>query len=77
MEWQPIEKAPKDERILLYFPEFHGPGKEPRYIMGHWADNRFAAKPRPYWCHDEERLWGTVQCRNKQPTHWLRPEPPK
>lgn len=71
MEWQPIETAPKDRDILLY-TNCRG------VVRGRWNDCKYATKPRPYWTHDRERIWGTVACRADQPTHWMPlPEPPK
>lgn len=75
MEWQPIETAPKDQRILLGFsnPVFTGVSA----IFGRWESDKFATKPRPYWTHDMERLTGITGARAKQPTHWMPlPVPP-
>lgn len=71
MEWQPIETAPKNCNVLLYFPR-HGA------VRGSWNDGRYAQTPKPYWSHDRERMFGTRETRNNQPTHWMPlPEAPK
>lgn len=70
MEWQPIETAPKDKEILLFCP-FRG------VVRGSWRRDEYAKKPRPYWTHDRERLWGIRGTREDQPTHWQPlPKPP-
>lgn len=68
-EWQPIETAPKDERILLLFdtPIF----TDINVAIGKWKDDRYASNPRPYWTHDRERSVGTRETRKNQPTHWM------
>lgn len=70
-KWQPIETAPKDgTRVLLFRPR-HG------VVCGRWDDDKYAKRVRPYWSNDQERLWGTLETRDNQPTHWMPlPEPP-
>ena len=75
-DWQPIETAPKDRRILLGFsrPVFTGVSA----IFGKWETDEYAKKPNPYWAHDLGQLTGVIGMRNNQPTHWMPlPEPPK
>jgi hypothetical protein len=73
MSWQPIESAPKGEdKILLYCPRLGvcGPGR--------WSEDKYAKRPRPFWTHWGERIWGVSLVRVDQPTHWMpMPEPPK
>ena len=62
IDWQPIASAPKDRRVLLFFPtllQWHNvqPGK--------WNDDRYAKMPRPYWETDFQQ-W----TRSHPPTHW-------
>lgn len=67
--WRPMESAPKDgTRVMLVWNDF-GP------TMGCWNTDKYAAKPRPYWSHDRERLLGTRSTRASAPTGWL-PLPP-
>jgi len=67
-EWQDISTVPRNgTRIMLY--------RNGHYVFGNWDDDRHAAKPRPYWSHDSERIFGTVDARKNPPTHW-RPLPP-
>lgn len=70
MDWQPIETAPKDgSYVLLFFPV--------RGVMrGRWNNDAYATKPRPYWRHDLEPLYGTREVRKYQPTHWMPLPPP-
>ena len=63
MNWQPIETAPKDKRILLCYPC--------RVVCGEWNDDRYARKPRPYWGHDLDRVFGLINARTVPPTHWM------
>ena len=73
-EWQPIETAPKDERILLYRPSSYPWAS---VVFGKFDSDRYAKKPRPYWSHDLERIAGVKDARDAPPTHWQPlPAPP-
>lgn len=61
--WQKIDSAPKDKDILLYCP-LRG------VVRGRWEKNQYAKTPKPYWSHDQERLFGVAATRQDQPTHW-------
>ena len=61
-EWQPIETAPKDQRILLF--------RAGRIVCGQWDDDCYAQKPKPYWRHDLEAIFGRTDARKVSPTHW-------
>lgn len=75
MEWQPIETAPKDERILLYRPTAGFTWT--RVVIGRFDSDRYAKRPRPYWQHDLEHLAGKAEGRAVNPTHWMPlPAPP-
>jgi hypothetical protein len=63
MEWQPIETAPKNRDVLLFCPR-RG------IVCGEWNTDRYAKNPRPYWSNDRERMFGTRETRDDQPTHW-------
>lgn len=66
MNWQPIETAPKDRRILLFFPGLYG-----GYIAtGEWEADQYVKKPRPFWTCDCERWMGRTTLRGSPPTHW-------
>jgi len=72
MEWQPIETAPKDKRIILFCSII---GKS---VFGYYNTDRHAKTPRPYWSHDLERMYGVLHVRRDQPTHWgYPPDDPK
>jgi len=63
-KWQPIETAPKDCNVLLYYP-LRGA------IRGTWIDEEYAKNPKPYWRHDHAYIFGTGEARTNQPTHWM------
>jgi len=74
MKWQPIETAPKNVRILLWYPVSIFTGIN--IVAGKWDTDKWAVKPRPYWSNDLEQLRGVRSTRENQPTHWmLLPEP--
>lgn len=62
--WQPIETAPKDRCILLWNSRLGA-------IRGDWRTDKYSKKPRPYWSHDLERVFGVLHARAHQPTHWM------
>jgi hypothetical protein len=65
-DWQPIETAPKDgSAIVIYCP------RRGVCAPAHWDDCKYATKPRPYWRHFGEYLWGVAETRRDQPTHWM------
>jgi len=55
-EWKGIDSAPKDRRIVLFYPEC-GFGA-PQIVFGKWCEDSYAKNPRPYWGNDCERWWG-------------------
>jgi hypothetical protein len=73
MNWQPIETAPKDGRVV---------------ILGYRSDDDGIAFPGFYMCDPEQNHWGetgwfyldenVLTGRTCEPTHWMElPEPPK
>lgn len=75
INWQPIETAPKDRRILLYFPDLFS---EPAIYGGNWYDDAYNYKnPRPYWTADCARWAGKTCLRAHPPTHWAELTPPQ
>ena len=71
--WLPIETAPKDGTRIMVFCPWVG-------VCGpaNWDVCWFAKKPRPFWTHWGERIWGTSREREDQPTHWMPlPDPPQ
>lgn len=70
-DWQPIETAPKDLRLLLLTPRY----ASTRVWIGRWNKDQHSKMPRPYW---DIESWKTMTSRSGQPTHWMPlPEPPK
>lgn len=67
MNWQPIETAPKERRILLYFP---GLFSDVEVYCGKWYADEYSKHPRPYWTADCERWAGKMRLREHPPTHW-------
>lgn len=68
--WLDIESAPKDgTRIILY--------RKGRIVCGRWDDDRLNRRPRPFWTHDNIRIFGSTDARSVPPTHWMPlPTPP-
>lgn len=71
MKWKPIETAPKDREILLWFTTDNG-----RACIGKWDENKYHHIPKPYWTCDIVLIWGVIKIRKCQPTHWCEIEPP-
>lgn len=58
MKWEPIETAPKDESILLYYPT------DDIIIVGYWCDFKWQID------HVGGYEWESdVDCI--EPTHWM------
>jgi len=66
MTWQPIATAPKDRRVLLYYPQ-----RFPCVVCGFWETDEYATKPRPHWRNDRSRIHGILATRAIQPSHWM------
>lgn len=67
MNWQPIETAPKDRRILLYYGWS---------VCGCWNLDEFINNPKPYWLTDKGFL-GKTWHKENNPTHWAELIPPE
>ncbi len=68
-KWKPIKTAPKDRRILLFYPRQIFIGIH--IIVGKWESDSYIKHPKPYWEHDLYHLSGKIATRNNQPTHWM------
>lgn len=68
-KWMPIDTAPKDKRIALYYPECGF--NNPQIVFGEWDFDTYAKKPAPYWTNDCVRWWGVTRCRKLNPTMWM------
>ena len=69
MTWQPIATAPKDRRVLLYYPQ-----QFPGVVCGVWQEGEFAlfgSCPKPHWVNDRSHIHGVLNTRAIQPTHWM------
>lgn len=74
MQWQPIDTAPKDRLILLFWPATGG--MSIRIACGKWDHDEYARRPKPYWTSDRKFI-GVREHRSHPPTHWmLLPEAP-
>lgn len=70
-EWQPIESAPKNMRIMLYRPA----RRLFEIGFGRWCADEYSKKPRPYWSGEGTQV---MMDRHEPPTHWApMPEPPR
>jgi len=67
--WQPIAIAPKNKRILLYYPECVFTGMH--IIFGKWKEDTVRGVPRNYWTNDFEHLRGINLTVGNQPTMWM------
>ena len=67
--WMPIDVAPKDKRIALYYPA--GEFNEPQIVFGKWDNDNYVKNPKPYWVNDCVRLWGVSKCRSFSPIMWM------
>jgi hypothetical protein len=74
INWQPIKTAPKDRRILLYFPDLFS---YPVILCGRWNDDYFTNQAKPYWSVDGEGPHATSRLRAHPPTHWAGLTPPQ
>ena len=64
--WQPIDTAPKDQRVLLYYPQrLFG------VVCGSWQSEEYVMRPRPHWSNDRSHVHGAMATREHQPTHWM------
>ena len=74
--WQPMETAPKDRRVQLYYDSPPIPGVD--VIGGEWQIDHYSRRPKPYWKHDMYRLVGVTRTREIQPSMWQPlPDPPE
>lgn len=68
-EWQSIDTAPRDRRILLF-------RSNESVGIGSYCDDRYSKRPRPYWS-DERSYMSVAWMRHRPPTHWMSlPDPP-
>ena len=67
-EWQPIETAPKDRRVLLYVPDELGGWQ---FQTGDYEDDWRNSPPRPFWRYDGDTAPLGGYSRAHTPTHWL------
>lgn len=76
MSWQPIETAPKDRTILLYWPE-RTLGSVLYHQMtstGIWERDQHSKNRRPFWFTANLPHYNTL--RLHRPTHWMPLPPP-
>jgi len=74
--WQPMETAPKNRRVLFFYDHPPIPGVD--VIGGRWHGDYFAIRARPYWKHDAHKLTGETETRKVQPSMWQPlPAPPE
>jgi hypothetical protein len=70
IDWEPIETAPRDRRLLLW-----GPGCG--LVFGKWDDDRYATRPKPYWSLQNNLRLRITYARENPPTHWAEIEGPQ
>lgn len=67
MQWQPIDTAPKDRLILLFWPATGG--MSIRIACGKWDHDEYARRPKPYWTSDRKFI-GVREHRDRPPIAW-------
>ena len=72
--WRDIGTAPKDRRVLLYYPQLVpgvvcGVWQEGEFAL--WQEEEFARRPKPHWVNDRSHIHGILNTRAIQPTHWM------
>lgn len=60
--WLAIETAPKNAHIQLW--------RAGAFDCGRFDDDRYAAKPRPFWQSELRKYLGKAWARKNPPTHW-------
>jgi hypothetical protein len=69
MDWQPIETAPKDREIFLWYPA-RDDGSPAGFSQGRWCDAVINGEVKGF-------AWMDAAYVNHHPTHWMPlPEPP-
>jgi hypothetical protein len=63
VDWQPIETAPKDQKIYLMF------WRDGAFDVGSYCADKYAKNPKPYWNSWKIQL-GITWMRKNVPTHW-------
>jgi hypothetical protein len=76
MNWQPIETAPKDQRVLLYYPGIESDYLEEKIVCGEYTSEAFRNTMISFWNNDSWFLWGARRIKSRQPTMWCALEPP-
>lgn len=69
--WRPIETALKDGENVLLWDEGYK-----KITIGYWNDDRYAAKPKPYWSYSG--FHDVARARSNPPKWWQPlPAPPE
>jgi len=68
LKWEPIENAPKDRDIILFYPKVLW-YDHPYVTVGKWYGDLSAKISRPYWRCQAEWI-GINSMRNCPPTHY-------
>ena len=76
MNWQPIETAPKDQRVLLYYPKEASMYSEEKIVCGEYTTEAFRNTMISFWNNDSWFLWGAREIKKRQPTMWCTLELP-
>lgn len=69
-QWQPMDTAPVDRRIMLRRPRWHGGDRATLTTsFGRWEAQPYHKTPRPYWA-DEQSIYSVAQNRESVPVGW-------
>lgn len=66
--WRPIETAPRDKEIVLFYPKAFG--SDGGIHKGRWDCDQYRKMPKPYWRGSYSDCWGVIHARKNPPTHW-------
>ena len=73
MNWQPIETAPKDRSILLFYPYIEEDNNIIQFdyvSVGVWCEEIRHNKTKCYWSNQNFYIMGIRHIKQYQPTHW-------
>lgn len=69
-QWNPMDTAPVDRRIMLKRPRWHGGDRATMTTsFGRWEAQPYHKTPRPYWV-DEQSIYSVAQNRESVPVGW-------
>lgn len=69
-QWQPMDTAPVDRRIMLKRPRWHGGPNATLVVgIGRYETQQYHKTPRPYW-NDDQTCYSVADNRKSAPIGW-------